>query len=288
MTPENNTPETLETVETTETTQETVVTESPEVKTNENEGRKFSHDRRGGGKGRDRNDRRDRGDRREKPKKEFDELLLEVRRVTRVTTGGRRMSFRATILIGNKKGKIGLGVSKGNDVAGAVSKATNEAYKAMFLVPITKGDTVPYALTYKYKASRVRLLPASEGTGLKAGSSIRSVLELAGYSNILSKMIGSNNKLNNALATIKALSSYKHAEHFSALNTSKKEEKEETVGKAPSEETTKKPPVVKKEPVAKTTPAEEAPVEATPVEKKAPVKKAPAAKKPVAKKKKAE
>ena len=158
---------------------------------------------------------------REKPKKEFDELLLEVRRVTRVTTGGRRMSFRATILVWNRKGKIWLGSAKGNDVAGAVSKATNEAYKALFEVPVTKGDTVPYAITYKYKTCKVRLLPASEGTWLKAGSSIRSVLELAGYSNILSKMIGSNNKLNNALATILALASYKHADYFSSLRVVK-------------------------------------------------------------------
>jgi len=164
---------------------------------------------------------------REKPKKEFDELLLEVRRVTRVTTGGRRMSFRATILVWNRKGKIWLGSAKGNDVAGAVSKATNEAYKALFQVPVTKGDTVPYALTYKYKTSKVRLLPASEGTWLKAGSSIRSVLELAGYSNILSKMIGSNNKLNNALATILALASYKHADYFSSLRAVKATEGKE-------------------------------------------------------------
>ena len=158
---------------------------------------------------------------REKPKKEFEELLLEVRRVTRVTTGGRRMSFRATILVGNRKGKIWLGSAKWNDVAGAVSKATNEAYKKLFQVPVTKGDTVPYAITYKYKTCKVRLLPASEGTWLKAGSSIRSVLELAGYSNILSKMIWSNNKLNNALATILALASYKHSDYFSSLRTVK-------------------------------------------------------------------
>jgi len=158
---------------------------------------------------------------REKPKKEFEELLLEVRRVTRVTTGGRRMSFRATILVGNRKGKIWLGSAKWNDVAGAVSKATNEAYKKLFQVPVTKGDTVPYELTYKYKSSKVRLLPASEGTWLKAWSSIRSVLELAWYSNILSKMIWSNNKLNNALATILALASYKHSDYFSSLRTIK-------------------------------------------------------------------
>jgi len=192
---------------------------------------------------------------REKPKKEFDELLLEVRRVTRVTTGGRRMSFRATILVWNRKGKIWLGSAKGNDVAGAVSKATNEAYKALFQVPVTKGDTVPYAITYKYKTCKVRLLPASEGTWLKAGSSIRSVLELAGYSNILSKMIGSNNKLNNALATILALASYKHADYFSSLRVVKAiewkdeaEVKEEKTAKkaAPKAEKSEEKKVAKK------------------------------------------
>ena len=209
---------------------------------------------------------------REKPKKEFDELLLEVRRVTRVTTGGRRMSFRATILVGNRKGKIWLGSAKWNDVAGAVSKATNEAYKALFQVPITRGDTVPYELTYKYKASRVRLLPASEGTWLKAWSSIRSVLELAGYSNILSKMIGSNNKLNNALATILALASYKHADHFSSLRTvkaidEKADEKIEEKDKTKSAEKKEKTKEDKKPTVKKTAKAEKEVKEEKVVEK---------------------
>ncbi len=188
--------------------------------------------------------------RREKPKKEFEELLLEVRRVTRVTTGGRRLSFRATILVGNKKGKIWLGISKGNDVASAVQKASHEAYKNLFEVPLTKNDTVPYPIALKYKACVVKLLPASEGTGLKAGSSIRSVLELAGYSNILSKMVGSNNKLNNALATIRALSAYKHADYFSSLKGGKTElaldennhsEGERTVEDVNTKSTSKKP-----------------------------------------------
>lgn len=102
-----------------------------------------------------------------------------MRRVTRVTTGGRKMSFRATVLVGNKKGKIGIGVSKGPDVQAAVSKASREAYKAMFLVPITGNQTVPYPTVTKYKACMIKILPATAGTGLKAGSSVRSVLELA-------------------------------------------------------------------------------------------------------------
>jgi len=220
--------------------------------------------------------------RREKPKKEFDELLLEVRRVTRVTTWGRRMSFRATILVWNRKGKIWLGSAKGNDVAGAVSKATNEAYKALFQVPVTKGDTVPYALTYKYKTCKVRLLPASEGTWLKAGSSIRSVLELAGYSNILSKMIGSNNKLNNALATILALASYKHADYFSSLRAVKAVEgkdeaevKQEKLAKKPAAKKAEKAEKSEEKKVAKKT---------APKAEKAGVKEEKTAEKPAAKK----
>ncbi|GHV22209.1 hypothetical protein FACS1894176_01050 [Bacteroidia bacterium] len=277
------TPENITTEETNETTVVAEVAQPATPETNEtstsaeNGERRFSK----GGRNDNRGGRGDRGDRRgdrnrEKPKKEFDELLLEVRRVTRVTTGGRRMSFRATILVGNKKGKIGLGISKGNDVAGAVAKATNEAYKALFEVPITKGDTVPYALTYKYKACRVRLLPASEGTGLKAGSSIRAVLELAGYSNILSKMIGANNKLNNALATIQALASYKHADYFTGLREVKGE-KGEVKDEASKE--------VKTEKIEKITEKTEKKVK-EPAEKKtekAPARKAPA-KKPTTKK----
>ena len=128
----------------------------------------------------------------DKPKKEFDEVMLEVRRVTRVTTGGRRMSFRATVLVGNKKGKIWLWISKGADVSIAVSKASREAYKNMSVVPLTKDNTVPYMTSTKYKSCFVKLLPAKAGTGLKAGSSVRSVLELAGYENMLSKIVGSN------------------------------------------------------------------------------------------------
>lgn len=145
----------------------------------------------------------------EKPKKEFDENLLEVRRVTRVTTWWRRMSFRATILVGNKKWKIWVGVAKGVDVAIAVKKATNEAYKNIHTVPLNNNGSVPYASYTKYKSAIVKLIPAAQGTGLKAWSAVRSVLELAGYSNILSKIVGTNNGLNNALVTIKALVSYK-------------------------------------------------------------------------------
>ena len=217
----------------------------------------------------------------DKTKKEFDELLLEVRKVTRVTTWWRRMSFRATVLVWNKKGKIWLGLSKWVDVTSAVKKATNEAYKKMFIVPITKDKTVPYSITNKYKSCIVKVLPATQGTWLKAWSSVRSVLELAWYENILSKIVGSNNKLNNAIACINALSMYKHADHFTAIkneelkinNEELKEEK--VVEEVVEEEVENKAPVKKtvaKKPAAKKVEKEEK------TEKKAPAKK-PAAKK---------
>lgn len=209
----------------------------------------------------------------DKTKKEFEELLLEVRRVTRVTTGGRRMSFRATVLVWNRKGKIGLGLSKGPDVQTAVKKAANEAYKDMFLVPITKGKTVPYAIINKYKACSVKILPATHGTGLKAGSSVRSVLDLAGYENILSKIMWSNNKLNNALATIKALAKYKHADFFTSDKETKKEEEKTEKTQETKAET--------KEPAKKDTKTDAK----KPAAKKAPAKK-PAAKKTTTKAKK--
>lgn len=141
----------------------------------------------------------------DKPQKEFDEVMLEVRRVTRVTTGGRQLSFRAIILVGNRKGKIGIGIAKGADVQIAVSKATRDAYKNVVDVPLTEKGTIPYQVANKYKGAQVKLIPAAPGTGLKAGSSVRMVLDLVGCTNILSKIMGSPNKLNNALATVEAL-----------------------------------------------------------------------------------
>ncbi len=208
------------------------------------------------------------GGNKDKTKKEFDELLLEVRRVTRVTTWGRRMSFRATVLVGNRKGKIWLWISKWADVSIAVSKASREAYKNMYTVPLTKDNTVPYMTSTKYKACFVKLLPAKAGTGLKVWSAVRAVLELAGYENMLSKIVWSNNKLNNAMATIKGLSSYKHKDFFTNLLTKKpvKADDSENNEKASGENKEAK---------------EEVKTEST-VEKKAPAKKS-AAKKPAKK-----
>ena len=211
----------------------------------------------------------------DKVKKEFEELLVEVRRVTRVTTGGRKMSFRATILVGNKKGKIWIGVSKGPDVQSAVSKASREAYKSMFLVPITWNQTVPYSTTTKYKACVIKILPAMAGTGLKAGSSVRSVLELAWFENVLSKIMWSNNKLNNALCAVRALSTYKHADHFNKRVVTKISKETTDEQKAESQAVSTAVTEAKKQVGI----VPEVTIEKKPVAAKAPVAKKPAVKK---------
>lgn len=144
-----------------------------------------------------------------KQAKQFEEVLLEVRRVTRVTTGWRQMSFRVTMLVGDKKWKVGIGTAKWNDVLWAINKATHEAYKNITQSMITEHGSVPYARVIKYKSAVLKLMPAAPGTWLKAWSSVRRVLELAGYTNILSKIVWTNNKLNNAKAAIKAISTFK-------------------------------------------------------------------------------
>ncbi len=189
----------------------------------------------------------------------FEEALLEVRKVTKVTTGGRRMRFRAIVLVGDRSGHIGLGVGKGNDVSIAVAKATHDAYKNVHNVSITKTGSVPYMVTNKYKACYVTLRPAGAGTGLKAWSSVRTVLELSGYSNILSKIIGSNNPLNNAIATINAITTFKvnidNIQEVKAVVKEKIEDKkDDRRSKGPRKDGAKRPTriaIPKKEPVAK-------------------------------------
>ena len=139
-----------------------------------------------------------------KEKKEFEEEVLQVDRVTRVVKGGRRLSFRATVIIGNRKGKVAVGLGKATEVTAAIQKAVNRAKKNILLVPIVK-ETIPHEVKVKYKANYLLLIPASPGTGIKAGSSTRKILELAGIKNILSKRMGSSNRVNLAKATMKAL-----------------------------------------------------------------------------------
>lgn len=145
-----------------------------------------------------------RGKRPEREKSEFEQKILDLARVTRVTKGGKRMRFRACLIIGDKKGRVGIGVAKGLDVAVAVEKAFRQAKKNLIHVPIKNG-TLPHNVEMKYGAAHIILKQAPEGTGLKSGGATRLVLELAGVPNAVSKILGSNNKINNAKATFKAL-----------------------------------------------------------------------------------
>ncbi len=140
--------------------------------------------------------------------KQFDERVVSIDRVARVVKGGRRFRFRALVVIGDHKGKVGIGIAKGADVTTAVTKAVEVAKKSMVTVAIYKG-TVPHEAEAKVSGARILLLPASVGTGLIAGGVVRTVLEVAGISNILSKSLGSANKINCAYATLEALSSIK-------------------------------------------------------------------------------
>lgn len=149
---------------------------------------------------------RKRNDRSRREPKEFAETTLTVDRVTRVVKGGRRMRFRAVVVVGDKKGRVGIGTGKSNEVMSAVEKATAVAKKAMIRVPITNG-TIPHTVDTKFKAARIRLLPANDGTGIIAGGALRVILDHAGVKNVLSKRYGTSNKLVNAQAVIKALKS---------------------------------------------------------------------------------
>lgn len=157
----------------------------------------------GGRGGRGGNDRR--GGREQKAPSEYSETTLGLDRVTRVVKGGRRMRFRAVVVVGNKKGKVGLGTGKANEVQAAVQKATKAAKRNMIIVPLSKGGTIPHEIDVKFKAAKLRLIPASEGTGVIAGGALRVIFDHAGVRNVLSKRFGTNNTLVNAQATFVAL-----------------------------------------------------------------------------------
>lgn len=137
--------------------------------------------------------------------KEFEEEVLELARVTRVVKGGRRMRFRATVVIGNRNGKVGVGVGKSDEVVGSIQKAISDAKKNLIVVKMD-GTTIPHDISIKLKSAAILLMPAAPGTGIIAGGTIRKVVELAGIKDILSKSFGTTNKISCSRATLKALS----------------------------------------------------------------------------------
>ncbi len=164
-------------------------------------------------------DRKPRAPREESP---FDERVVSIDRVARVVKGGRRFRFRALVVVGDKKGSVGVGTAKGADVTAAVSKATDVAKKQMIKVHNNNG-TIPHEQESKVAGAKILLMPASAGTGLISGGVTRIVLEVAGYSDVLSKSLGSNNKINIAYATVEALREMKPRDqwHTTAMRTGK-------------------------------------------------------------------
>lgn len=136
--------------------------------------------------------------------KQFDERTIHIDRVARVVKGGRRFRFRALVVVGDRKGRVGMGIAKGADVTAAVTKATDVAKKDLRTIPIYKG-TLPHEVEAKVGGAVILIKPASEGTGLIAGGVVRTILEVTGVHNALSKSLGSSNKTNTAYATLAAL-----------------------------------------------------------------------------------
>lgn len=148
-----------------------------------------------------------RGPKREpKPKPEFDQKIVDIRRVTRVTSGGRKFSFAVAVIAGDKKGRVGFGTGKGLDTAAAVDKAYRKAKKNLIRIPLTKDGMIPHDVSAKFSSARVEIRPAP-GKGIVAGSSVRDVVEIAGIKDVIGKLrSGTKNKMNNAQAAILALS----------------------------------------------------------------------------------
>lgn len=141
-------------------------------------------------------------------REEFEEVIVDIGRVTKVVKGGRRFRFTALVVVGNKKGFVGFGFGKAKEVPDAMKKAVDDAFKNIVEIKL-KGSTIPHDVEVKYNASKILLKPASEGTGVIAGGGARPVIELVGIRDILTKSLGSNNSANVVRATIKALSMLK-------------------------------------------------------------------------------
>lgn len=138
------------------------------------------------------------------PAPELEERVVQIDRVARVVKGGRRFRFRATVVVGDRQRRVGLGIAKAGEVQGAIQKAVAEAKKDMVEVKVI-GDTIPFAIQTSFAGAKLLMKPARQGTGIIAGGAVRPIVELAGITNVLSKSLGSDNRINNAKAAIAAL-----------------------------------------------------------------------------------
>ena len=163
------------------------------------------------------NNRRPRRNNNSKPKTDLEDKTVDINRVTKVVKGGRQMRFAATVVVGNRKGKVGLGTGKAKEMPDAVKKAKEAAIKNLINVELIDNRTISHEIITKEGAVRVMLKPATEGTGVKAGGPVRDVLELAGVKDVLSKSLGSSTKVNMARATLRALAEQKSPAHVAEL-----------------------------------------------------------------------
>lgn len=168
--------------------------------------------------------KRENREKRQRQPKLYEEEVISIGRVTKVTKGGRHFRFSAVVVVGDKKGKVGLGTGKSNEVPDAIKKASQAAAKNVVKVSIVDERTIPHEAIGVCGASKVMLKPANKGTGVKAGGPVRSVLEMAGVKDILSKSLGSSTKVNMAYATLEALKSQRTIEEVARLRGKKVEE----------------------------------------------------------------
>ncbi len=164
----------------------------------------------------DKKDRRNRRNSRQRQPKEFEEVVIGINRVVKVVKGGRRFRFAALVVVGDKKGRVGFGTGKANEVPDAIRKAVEDAKRNIINVPMV-GTTLPHDIIGKHDSGSILLKPAPEGTGIIAGGPVRSILELAGYSDVVSKSLGSNNKTNMVRATMNGLMRLETKESVAAL-----------------------------------------------------------------------
>lgn len=197
----------------------------------------------------------------------YEEKVVNIDRVARVVKGGRRFRFRALVVVGDKKGQVGIGVSKGADVTAAVSKATQVAKKNLHTIVIEDG-TFPHEAQAKVSGANILIMPASPGTGLIAGGVVRIVLEVAGIQNALSKSIGSSNKINIAYATLEALKSVKPRSEWIVQPQRRVRTKKVEKVEAPKAEDKKPATEKKKAPAKKTATAKKTSKPATKKDKK--------------------
>ena len=165
-----------------------------------------------------------RNDKKEKNVKTLEELVIEVKSVVKVTAGGRQRRFSATVVVGDRKGRVGIGIGKASEVPDAVKKAIQSANKNLIKVDLIDNSTIAHEVTGKSGAAKVLIKPAPAGAGLISGGAVRAVLELAGVKDISSKSLGARTKLNMATATMNALKSLKSIDHVCELRGKTKEE----------------------------------------------------------------